>query len=149
MAAISNSSINDEIIAALNVIEDIIPRLNSLGDPDCVQGIALRCEVLKRHLVNIGIDDTTLELIDLVCRSLHQFGQRSTLSNNLTFQTKVHNGCGGKPSYKVDKGQLTFLLEQGFKVCEVSQMMGVSERTFQRRMQSLGISVAGNNQDNI
>ena len=91
MATISSSS-NDEIIAALNVIEDIISRLNSLGDPDCVEGIALRCEVLKRHFVNIGIDDTTLEWIDLVCRSLHQFGQRSTVSNNLTFPTKVHNG---------------------------------------------------------
>ena len=35
MAAISNSC-NDEIIAALNVIEDTTRRMNSLGDPDCV-----------------------------------------------------------------------------------------------------------------
>ena len=135
---------NDEILAALNIIEDIIPRLNSLSDPDCVEGMALRCDAVKRYLVNIGIDDTILELIDRVCRRLNQCSQRSTASNNLASPTLVYTGCRGKPSYNVDEEQLNFLLEQGFTVSEVSQMIGVSERTLQRRMRSLGISVAGN-----
>ena len=53
----------------LNVIGDIILNLKSFTNPDCVEGMALRCEILKRHLVNIGIDDTSLALIDQVCRN--------------------------------------------------------------------------------
>ena len=48
---------NHEIVGALNIIEDIISRLDSLGDPDCVEGMAIRFDVLKRYLVNIRIDD--------------------------------------------------------------------------------------------
>ena len=145
--AATDINMNDEIIACLTIIEDLIPRLNSLSDPDYVEGMALRCEVLKRHFVNIGIDDTTVQLIDSVCRSLNQFGRRSGAPNNLAFPAQVHTGCRGKPSYNIDEEQLNFLLEQGFKVREVSEMMGVSERTIQRRMRSLGISVAGNDKD--
>jgi hypothetical protein len=36
---------NDEIVGALNIFEDIISRLHSLGDPDCVEGMAIRFDV--------------------------------------------------------------------------------------------------------
>ena len=48
---------NHEIVGALNIIEDIISRLDSLGDPDYVEGMAIRLNVLKRYLVNIRVDD--------------------------------------------------------------------------------------------
>ena len=38
---------NDEIMRALNIIEDIIPRLDSLSDPECVEGMVLRFDVFK------------------------------------------------------------------------------------------------------
>jgi hypothetical protein len=68
------AALNEGIVAALNIIEDIIPRLGSLTvtDPECVEGLGIRIEVLKRYLINIEIDDITLGLVDRVCRSLTQ-----------------------------------------------------------------------------
>jgi AraC-like DNA-binding protein len=136
--AAATSERNDEIVGALNIIEDIISRLDSLGDTDCVEGMAIRFDVLKRFLVNIRIDD-------IICQNLNQFVQRELYSamNNSAFPEKVYTGCRGKPSYDIHEGQLNFLLEQGFKVSEVSSMMGVSKRTLERRMRSFGMSVSG------
>ena len=130
--AASTHPTNDEIVGILNIIEDIIPRLNSLSDPDYVEGMALRFDVLKRYLVNTGIDDNTLEVVDSVCRSLNQFNQHYSASNNYASANLTYTGRHGKPSYNVDEGQFNFLLEQGFKVGEVSRMMGVSKRTLER-----------------
>ena len=143
--AAATSERNDEIVGALNIIEDIISRLDSLCDTDCVKGMAIRFDVLKRFLVNIRIDDITLEMVDRVCQNLNQFVQRELYSamNNSAFPEKVYTGCRGKPSYDIHEGQLNFLLEQGFKVSEVSSMMGVSKRTLERRMRSFGMSVSG------
>jgi hypothetical protein len=45
---------NDEnheiVLGALNIIEDIISRLDSVGDPDYVEGMEIRFDVLKRYL---------------------------------------------------------------------------------------------------
>ena len=138
---------NEGIHGALTIIEDIREQLDSLNDPDCVEGFAIRLEVLKRHLINIEIDAITLELLDRVCRSLTQTEQRYSVSTarpfSCTIVPRVRTGCRGKPSYDVHEGQLNFLLEQGFKVSEISSMMGVSTRTLERRMRLFSISVKG------
>ena len=41
---------NHEIVGALNIIEDIISRLDSLGDPDYVEGMAIRFDVLIKEI---------------------------------------------------------------------------------------------------
>jgi hypothetical protein len=136
---------NHEIVGALNIIEDIISRLDSLGDTDCVERMAIQFDILKRFLVNIRINDITLEMVNRVCQNLNQFVQRELYSamNNSAFPAKVHTGCHGKPLYDIHEGQLNFLLEQGLKGSEVSSMMGVSKRTLERRMRSFGTSVSG------
>ena len=142
------ASSNEGIANALSIIEDIIARLDSLNDPDCVESFPIRLEVLKRHLINIDVDVVTLELVDRVVRSLKQSEQMYSASNTRPFicseAGKIHTGRRGKPSYDVHEGQLNFLLEQGFKVSEISGMMGVSKRTLERRMRLFGISVTGN-----
>ncbi len=37
----NHENVNDEIVGALNIIEDIISQLDSLGDPDCVERMAI------------------------------------------------------------------------------------------------------------
>ena len=65
MAAESSEAVeavaNADLVNALNIVEDLIHRIDSLNDPDCVEGISLRLDVLKRYFVNIGIDDITLQ----------------------------------------------------------------------------------------
>ncbi len=107
--------------------------------------MAIRFDVLKRFLVNIRIDDITLELVDRIFQNLNQFvhWERYSAMNNSAFPVQVYTGFRGKPSYDIHEGQLNFLLEQGFKVSEVSDMMDVSKRTLERRMRSFGLSVSG------
>ena len=135
---------DDQFNTALRLVEDLLPRLDSLSDPDCVEGIALRFDALKRLLVSVGIDEATLYLVDMICRSLNQCNERyGASSNNSSFPERLHTGCRGKPSYQINEEKLNFLLEQGFKVAEVSEMLGVSKRTVERRMRLFGLSVSG------
>ena len=50
----------------------------------------------------------------------------------------------GRPSYNIKEEQLSFLLEKGFKACEISKIIGVSKRTIERRMEFFGLSASGN-----
>ena len=52
-------------------------------------------------------------------------------------------GTRGRPSYEIPREQLSFLLDQGFKVSQVSVMLGVGLRTVERRMTAFGLSVSG------
>ena len=52
-------------------------------------------------------------------------------------------GERGRPSFQIPKEQLSFLLEQGFKVQEVSSILGVGNRTIERRMAAFGLCVSG------
>ena len=69
-----------DLVTALNTVEDLIYRLDSLNDPDCFEGITLRFDVLKRYFVNVGIDDRTFELVDTAYQALHQCEQRFNAS---------------------------------------------------------------------
>ena len=52
-------------------------------------------------------------------------------------------GTRGRPSYEIPREQLSSLLDQGFKVSQVSVMVGVGLRTVERRMTAFGLSVSG------
>ena len=140
---VENGTERTYLLGALAVIEDLIGRLDARNDPDCCEAIAFRLEVLKRFLVNVGIDDVTLQLVDEAYRKFRHCEQRFSALENSAFTPKVYSGRRGKPSYDIHEGQVNYLLEQGFKVGEISKMLGVSKRTLERRMWSFGLSVAG------
>ena len=39
---------NADLVNALNLVEDLIHGIDSLNDPDCIEGVSLRLDVLKR-----------------------------------------------------------------------------------------------------
>ena len=56
---------SDGLVDALHILQDLIPRLDHATNVD---GVILRIDVLKRTLVNLGVDDFTLDfhyLVDL------------------------------------------------------------------------------------
>ena len=134
---------NADLVNALNAIEDLIHRIDSLNDPDCVEGMSLRLDMLKRYFVNIGIDDSTIQLVDRAYQVIRLCEQRCKASTQRTGPEKVYTGRRGKPAFDIKEEQLIFLLEQGFHVGEISHMLGVGKRTVERRMQSFGLSVTG------
>ena len=46
---------------------------------------------------------------------------------------------GGRPTYNITKEQIEQLTETGLKWCSIEELLGVSERTFQRRRIEFGI----------
>ena len=46
---------------------------------------------------------------------------------------------GGRPTYNITKEQIEQLRETGLKWCSIEELLGVSERTFQRRRIEFGI----------
>ena len=70
MAAESSEAVeavaNADLVNALNIVEDLIHRIDSLNDPDCVEGISLRLDVLKSSgvlaLVYLGRPESILKV---------------------------------------------------------------------------------------
>ena len=61
-----------------------------MNDPDCVEGISLGLDVLKRYLVNIGVDDNMLQLVDRAYQVIHQCEQHFKASIRSTGPAKVY-----------------------------------------------------------
>ena len=53
----------------------------------------------------------------------------------------VLSGAVGRPRFEVPRHQLEFLLEAGFSVPEISNLVGVSVSTVRRRMSCYSLSV--------
>lgn len=45
--------------------------------------------------------------------------------------------------FEVTEDKLSSLIDQGFKVPVIAQLLGVSSRTIERRMSTCGLSIAG------
>ena len=62
----SRECVPSGLVDALHILQDLIPRLDHATNVD---GVILRIDVLKRTLVNLGVDDFTLDfhyLVDLL-----------------------------------------------------------------------------------
>ena len=53
----------------------------------------------------------------------------------------VQTGLVGRPSFEVSSDQLSFLVENGFSVPQMADMIGVSVRTIRRSMSEFGLSI--------
>ena len=53
---------------------------------------------------------------------------------------QVSHGGRGRPKFDVSRDQIEFLLERGFSVPDVAQILGISVRTTERRLHEFGIS---------
>ncbi len=53
----------------------------------------------------------------------------------------VIDGSLGRPSFKIPVEQLQYLIENGFSVPELAEIIGVSIRTVRRRMSDFGLSI--------
>ena len=52
-------------------------------------------------------------------------------------------GRRGRPPFNVSEDQLIFLVDNGFTVPKISELMGISKRTVERRMSMFGIRISG------
>ena len=97
---------------------------------------------MQRITVSLDVDDVVTELVGIAYSMLVDMDQRNHV--NCAYQASLNSsGERGRPSFEITEEQLLFLLEQGFQVGDISNILGVSARTGERRMSKFGLSVSG------
>ena len=140
----SNMADKQSVKCALN---DVISRLDRLENPAEIGAIVLRLDYINRMIVNLDLEDdivnTMCKLHDTVANIELKYCRRTQVAD-AGYQARLKNTGGrGRPAFDIPNEQLLFLLEQGFGVPDISTMLGVGQRTVQRRMAQYGFTVAG------
>lgn len=135
----------DVVHSILNSIDQFIESGDASVD---FQPLMFKMDYLQRLMVNLDVEESIAEMVGQAYRKL----QIVDSGNNVNSDDEspgttalVRSGARGRPSFDIKEDQLQYLLEQGFKVSDVSKIVGTSKRTVERRMASFGLSVTGNN----
>ena len=80
--------------------------------------------------------------IGLAIRCL-QKQQEAVTRRSCSSVARTFTGRPGLPSFQVEEEQLSHLVESGFTVPQISELLEVSMRTVERRMSHFGIRVSG------
>ena len=113
------------------------------GDPSSdLQRAITKLDYVQRMAVNLEMDESIISLIGQAYRMLEQIDDNDSIQN--TYRASLNEGQQrGRPSYNISEEQLSFLLEKGFQVKDISAILGVSSRTVDRRMSAFGLSMSG------
>ena len=133
------------LINALHDVIRSIDRYEASGDV-CTdfQAVILKLDYVQRIVVNLGIDESISRMVGETMRMLMDLHQNNQQIDAGTYRVSVNRGGPrGRPYFNISEEQLVFLLEFGFKVNDISNFLGVSKRTVERRMSTFGLSVSG------
>ena len=129
MATNTISDLRHEVTSRL---QEIVACVGVSHDSDLVEEL----EEIQKH-VNL-LDSVTRipeELFNLLSSA------RSLLQQNEERASVVRSGTPGRPAYDIRKEQLEMLLRARFSVRSIADLLHVSSRTIERRMQEHGLSV--------
>ena len=90
----------------LRVVQDLISRLERISNPDEIGGLLLRIDLVKTRVISLGLNNLLLEMLNRAYNYL----------NEITANLPCERQSRGRPSIDVDEEQVSFLLEQNFKV---------------------------------
>ena len=125
------------------VVQDSIQRLDSCQQQDDYSSLVLRLEYLNRTIVNSGeLPDSVVAGIGLAIRCLQE-QQEAVTRRSCSRVARTFTGRPGRPSFQVVEEQLSYLVESGFTVPQISELLEVSIRTVERRMSHFGIRISG------
>lgn len=135
----SAAYLRDIIFDVINAIEVF----ENSGDPSSdLQRAITKLDYVQRMAVNLELDEAIISLIGQAYRMLVQIDDNNSIQN--TYRASLNERQQrGRPSYNISEEQLSFLLEKGFQVKDISAILGVSSRTVERRMSAFGLSVSG------
>ena len=145
MAAASGR--REDFLFLHRTVLETISALDKMLDPSQIDGVVLRLDCVKRYLVNISDDSQTTDaiisqlqqVIDSLGEERHQYENRE----GHPMAAKLSKRTRGRPSFDIRKETLTFLLEKGFKIPVIAQLLMVSSRTVERRMNKYGLTESG------
>ena len=131
-----------DLSGVIQVVNDLVVRLERVTDASEIGLIVLRLDFLHRMLVNLGVDQDITDTLGSLCSNAAAIETSSNASGGY-HPPCSSSGQRGRPAFEISNAQLSFLLEQGFKIQEISCILGVSKRTVERRMKAFGLSVSG------
>ena len=131
----------------LSVIESAITSTDNVKNKDDISSLVLRLDYLNRVIVGEGLPDPIVSSLGEVLFILREKEMEPDWEINSTDVDMESRRRRGRPSFDVKEEQLSFLVENDFKVPEISLMLGVSTRTVERRLSSFGISISGKFED--
>ncbi len=115
---------------------------------DTLDSFIVSLEFVYRRLVFLeALDETEFsDVLESLRNCLFTFKSACEVRSmsELNFQSQVQPysaGVVGRPSYIISHEQLSFLIENGFTVPQISDMIGVSIGTVRRRMVEFGLSI--------
>ena len=104
--------------------------------------IAVRLDFLNRMLINLDVDQNIIDTgsnLHLAAAAM----ESSVITSGDYCPPCTASSQRGRLSFKISRDHLAFLLEQGFKVQEISCILGVGKRTMERKAAVFGLSITG------
>ena len=141
---------------AISTISRVINDLDVFRDgrtpsPDVLDAFGLSLELVFCELIVEQTFNSNHQNIDEACElvrnalctisSMQDVQRESTNVDSIEQPTVVISGRVGRPKFEISHDQLSFLLENRFTICQIADMLAVSERTIYRRMSDFSLSV--------
>ena len=115
----------------------LIRVITALGNvTDSIDGLVL--------IINHPQTDEIMRLLGKACNKLPRGAQSRLIEEEtVDFAPQVHSQRRGSTAFEIKEEQLSFLLNEGFKIPTSALLFGVSTRTVERGMKKCGLSVSG------
>ena len=132
---------NNAAAFPLAVVQDTLECLDSYQDGD-YSGILLRLEYLHPILINCG--DLPVSVVAGRGSAITRLSSAQRSSVPFTHRAnRLLTGRRGRPPFDISEDQLVSLVDSGFTVPKISELLGISKRTVERRMSNFGIRISG------
>ena len=145
------ASLNVAVSVLRRVVSDLSVLVDGRDIPDdTLDSFIVSLEFVYRELIVLEatspLNTEQLHATDIVRNSLSTLRSlndlRSMPENH--WHSRVHPvsiGLVGRPCFQIPRDQLSYLIENGFSVPQIADMIGVSVRTVRRRMDDYGLSI--------
>ncbi|KAK3732013.1 hypothetical protein QZH41_016884, partial [Actinostola sp. cb2023] len=132
-----------DVRSVINAINDLVSGIDHIKEPSDIGLLSLRVDCINRMLVTLDVPDDIVNSMSAIYEQLVII-EKQHKTSQYHYQAPLRKDGGrGRPTFNISQEQLTFLLDQGFSVPEISSVLGVGKRTVERRLSSFGLSVTG------
>ena len=145
------ASLNVAVSVLRRVISDLSVFVDGRDIPDdTLDSFIVSLEFVYRELVVLEamyqLNAEQLQATDIIRNSLSTLRSLSDLRSmpENDWHSQVHpvsTGLVGRPCFQIPRQQLSYLIENGFSVPQIADMIGVSVRTVRRRMDGYDLSI--------
>ena len=119
---------NHEELSGCNCLTPQPTRLRGIFRPDaglCRRGAWQKLQ--EKVIVGLNVNDLLLDMVNRAHGCLTNYASAQRNGEPLNSTQWVYSGRCRRPTFDINEDQLNYLIEQGFKVAEISNMLGVGK----------------------